>query len=152
MMAIRVTTPDGAANPAASGNISAPTLGETNAAIAWIHPRQGAYMQTPILAGEILYSCTDSGVLTAFKGRNGQILYSERLVQGGQGFTTSPVSDGKNLYFASETGNIFVVPVGEKFSSKGPFSLDETVMATPAISGDSLYIRTRDHLVCIRGN
>lgn len=150
MMAIRLTDPQGAPNSAARGNITAPTLGETNAAIAWIHPRQGAYMQTPILIGEILYSCTDNGVLTAFHARTGEIHYSERLVPGGQGFTTSPVSDRKNLYFASETGNIFLVPVGEKFSKLGPFALNETVMATPAISANSLYIRTRDHLVCVR--
>jgi outer membrane protein assembly factor BamB len=150
MMAIRLTTPDGKPNPGTRGDITAPTLGETNAAIAWIHPRQGAYMQTPILVGHTLYSCTDNGILTAFSARTGQIHYSERLVPGGQGFTTSPVSDGKNIFFASETGNIFVVPAAEKFSKSGPFPLNETVMATPAISANGLYMRTRDHLVCIR--
>ena len=150
MMAIRLTTPDGTPNSALKNNISAETYGETNAAIAWIHPRQGAYMQTPILVGEILYSCTDNGVLTAFNARTGQVLYSERLVAGGQGFTTSPVSDGKNIFFASETGNIFIVPAAEKLSKSGPFPLNETVMATPAISANSLFIRTREHLVCIR--
>lgn len=150
MMAIRLTDSAGKPNPAARGNITTSNLGETNAAIAWIHPRQGAYMQTPILIGDYLYSCTDNGVLTCFNARTGEIKFSERLVQGGQGFTTSPVSDGKNIFFASETGNIFIVPASEKFSPKGPFPLDETVMSTPAISGNSLYIRTRDHLVCIR--
>jgi outer membrane protein assembly factor BamB len=150
MMAIRLTDSEGKPNPAARDDITASTLGETNAAIGWIHPRQGAYMQTPILVGDQLYSCTDNGVLTAFNARTGAILYSERLVPGGQGFTTSPVSDGKSIFFASETGNVFVVPATGRFFKSGPFALNETVMATPAISEDALYIRTRDHLVCIR--
>jgi len=134
----------------AKGDITPSTFGETNAAIAWVHPRQGAYMQTPILVGDDLYSCTDNGVLTCFEARTGKIQYSERLARGNQGFTTSPVSDGKNLFFASETGNVLVVPVGQNFSIAATNSLGETCMATPAISDDALFFRTRDHLVGIR--
>jgi len=134
----------------AKGEITPSTFGETNAAIAWVHPRQGAYMQTPILVGEYLYSCTDNGVLTCFDARTGKIEYSERLSTGNQGFTTSPVSDGKNLFFSSETGNVLVVPAGPKFSVVATNSLGETCMATPAISDNALLFRTRDHLVSIR--
>ena len=134
----------------AKGDITPDTFGETNAAIAWVHLRQGAYMQTPILVGNHLYSCTDSGVLTCFEARMGKIEYSERLSTGGQGFTASPVSDGRNLFFASETGNVFVVPVGPQFSILATNSLDETCMATPAISDGALLFRTRDHLVSIK--
>jgi outer membrane protein assembly factor BamB len=134
----------------AKGDITPGTFGETNAAITWVHPRQGAYMQTPILVGEYLYSCTDSGVLTCFDARTGKIQYSERLSTSGQGFTASAVSDGRNLFFASETGNVFVVPVGAKFSILATNSLDETCMATPAISDGALLFRTRDHLVSLK--
>jgi outer membrane protein assembly factor BamB len=134
----------------AKGDITPTTFGETNAAIAWVHPRQGAYMQTPILVGEYLFSCTDNGVLTCFDARDGKIQYSERLATGNQGFTTSPVSDGKNLFFSSETGNVLVVPAGPKFSITATNSLAETCMATPAISDNALFFRTRDHLVSIR--
>ncbi|MGZ8900066.1 MAG: outer membrane protein assembly factor BamB family protein [Limisphaerales bacterium] len=135
---------------AAKGDITPETFGETNAAIAWVHLRQGAYMQTPILIGDYLYSCTDSGVLTCFDAGTGKIQYSERLSTSGQGFTASPVSDGRHLYFASEIGNIFVVPVGPKFSISSTNTLNETCMATPAISRGSLLVRTRDHLLSVK--
>lgn len=141
MSAIRLT---------AKGDITPSSIGETNAAIAWVHPRQGAYMQTPILVGDYLYSCTDNGVLTCFNAHTGEIQYSERLVQGGQGFTASPVSDGKHLFFASETGNVFVVPTGPHFSVKAQNSLSETCMASPAINDGTIYFRTRDHLIALR--
>jgi len=134
----------------ATGNITPQEMGETNAAIAWSHARQGNYMQTPILVGNYLYGCVDNGVLTCFDAETGAIQYSERLSSSGQGFTASPVSDGKHLYFASETGNLFVVPVGPKFSVVATNSMEETCMATPAISEGGLLVRTRENLVCLR--
>ena len=107
-------------------------------------------MQTPILIDDHLYGCTDNGVLTRFDAKTGEIGYSERLTSGNQGFTASPVSDGRHLYFASELGNVFAVPAGTPFQIAATNSLGETCMATPAISGGSLFFRTRRHLVCIR--
>jgi hypothetical protein len=50
----------------ATGDITPTDISETNAAIAWVHPRQGSYLQTPIVVGDLLYSCHETGVLTCF--------------------------------------------------------------------------------------
>jgi len=141
MMAIRLD---------AESDITPDEFGKPNTGIAWIHPRSGSYMQTPILVGENLYGCTDNGVLTCFDAKSGKIHFSERLASGNQGFTASPVSDGRHLYFSSETGNVFVVRAQNEFAIVSTNSLDETCMATPAISGGSLFFRTRGNLVCVR--
>jgi len=73
-------------------------------------------MQTPIIAGANLYGMVDNGVATCFDAKAGAIHYSERLGDGSEGFTSSPVSDGRNIYFASELGRVYVVPAGGKFS------------------------------------
>lgn len=133
----------------AKGDITPPDPGVTNAAIAWAHARQGNYMQTPIVVGEHIYGCSDSGVLTCFDAKTGAMSYTERLVRGGEGFTASPVSDGRHLYFASELGNVHVVPVGERFSAVATNRLGETCMATPALSGGILIFRTRGQVVAV---
>lgn len=133
----------------ARGNITPPDPGATNAAIVWAHARRGNYMQTPIVVGQQLYGCTDNGVLTCFDVRSGAVHYDERLGTAGQGFTSSPVSDGRHLYFASELGNVFVVPVSTTFSLAATNALEETSMATPALSHGTLFFRTREHLVAI---
>ena len=133
----------------ATGDITPPEVGSTNAAIAWAHARQGNYMQTPIVVGDFIYGCTDAGIVTCFDAKKGDIRYSERLVQGGQGFTASPVSDGWHLYFSSELGDIFVLPVGDKFSITATNRMGETCMATPAMSDGALISRTRGQLVAI---
>ena len=139
-----------AIRPTATGDITPEDPGQTNAAIAWVHPRQGAYMQTPIVVGDYLWSCTDSGVLTCVEAKTGVIRYSERLATGGgQGYTASPVSDGRNLFFTSEVGNVFVVPARPEFSVLSSNALGESCMATPALAEGTLFFRTRSQVVAV---
>lgn len=133
----------------AMGDITPANVGDTNAAIVWAHPRNGNYMQTPILIGKYLYGCFDNGVLTCFNAETGVIAYSERLGSGTEGFTASPVSDGRHLYISSEIGNVYAIPANGKFSITATNSLGETCMATPAIAHGALYFRTRDHLLAV---
>ena len=133
----------------ARGDITPPDPGATNASIAWAHARQGNYMQTPIAIGDYLYGCNDGGVLTCFDAKTGTIQYSERLVRGGEGFTASPVSDGRHLYFSSEMGKVHVVPVGNRFSVTATNDLGETCMATPALNDGTLFFRTREQLIAV---
>jgi outer membrane protein assembly factor BamB len=133
----------------ARGDITPPEIGDTNAAIAWVHARQGNYMQTPIVVGDRVYGCLDSGVLTCFDAKTGAISYSERFGAGTEGFTASPVSDGRHLFFASEVGNVYVIPADGKFSITATNKLNETCMASPAISDGTLFFRTRENLVAI---
>lgn len=133
----------------ARGDITPADPAGTNSGIAWVHPRQGNYMQTPIVVSNWLYACTDGGVVTCFDARTGEIRYSERLGGGPQGYTASPVSDGRHLYFAGETGRVLVVPVADQFSKAATNELSETCMSTPAIADGNLLIRTRTRLLSL---
>ena len=132
------------------GSITPADPGATNAAIVWAHARQGTYMQTPIVVGEHVYGCLDNGVLVCFNAKTGAIAYSERIGSGSEGFTASPVSDGRHLYFASEIGNVYVIPVGAKFSVLATNKLSETCMASPALNNGTLFFRTREHVVAVK--
>ncbi len=139
-----------AIRPTATGNITAPEPGQTNAGIAWVHPRQGGYMQTPIAVRDWVWSCTDSGVLTCVDRQTGVIRYQDRLASaGGQGYTPSPVSDGRNLYFTSEIGNVFVVPARPEFAVLTVNTLGETCLSTPALCDGVLYYRIRSRLIAL---
>jgi outer membrane protein assembly factor BamB len=138
-----------AIRPEAAGDITPADPGETNASIAWAHGRRGNYMQTPIAVGDLLFGSNDMGILTCFDAKNGKVHFSERLSQRGQGFTASPVSDGKHVYFTSELGNVFVVAAESKLRIVGVHPLPETCMATPAIADGMLLFRTRHHLIAV---
>jgi outer membrane protein assembly factor BamB len=123
--------------------------GATNPAVAWQQERKGNYMQTPILVGDFLYGCVDSGIVSCFEAKSGAIRYSERIGNGSEGFTASPVSDGRNLYFTSEVGHVYVIPANGSFSIAATNTLNETCLSTAAVSDGTLFYRTRHELVAI---
>jgi outer membrane protein assembly factor BamB len=123
--------------------------GATNPAVAWQQERKGNYMQTPILVGDFLYGCVDNGIVSCFDAKSGAIAYSERLGNGSEGFTASPVSDGQNLYFTSEVGNVYVIPANGHFSVAATNTLNETCLSTAAVSDGTLFYRTRHQLLAV---
>ncbi len=133
----------------ASGNISLLADATSNSHIPWSHHREGGYMQTPIVYGDYLYVCRDHGVLSCYNAKTGERVYNERLGTGRTGFTASGVAADGRLYYSSEEGDIYVVKAGPKFELLAQNPMGEVCMATPAISGDTLYFRTRGHLVAI---
>jgi len=133
----------------AAGDITPGDPGQTNSAIAWAHARRGNYMQSPIFVGDLLFACTDAGIVTCFDAATGAVNYTQRLSTGGQGLTASPVSDGRNVYFTSEQGVVFAVAAANKYSLAGSNELLGTCLATPAISEGTLFFRTREKLIAV---
>jgi outer membrane protein assembly factor BamB len=130
----------------ASGDISLKDGKESNEFIAWSKQRGGPYMPTPLVYGDLLYTCSNNGVLTAYNAKTGERVYQERLGGTGAPFTASPVASDGKLYFSSEDGDIFVVKAGPKyeFLSKNP--VGEVLMATPAVSDGLIIVRGLNHL------
>jgi outer membrane protein assembly factor BamB len=140
MRAVRLT---------ARGDITPPEITATNAAVVWCHPRQGNYLQTPIVVGDLLWGCLDNGVLSCFDARSGRLHYSERLGNGSQGFTASPVAANGHLYFTGEQGDVFVLPATTNLAVLATNRLGDLCLATPAISDGTLFFRTREKLLAI---
>jgi outer membrane protein assembly factor BamB len=138
-----------AIKPTATGDISLEEGETSNTHIAWSYARDGAYMQTPILYGDILYVCRDNGVLSAFDATTGQRHYQKRLGNGTTGFSASAVAAAGRLYYTSEDGDVYVVKAGSTFELLATNPLGEVAMATPAISENALIFRTRGHLLSI---
>ena len=133
----------------ATGDISLEGQNSSNEFIAWSVARNGAYMQTPLVYGNYLYSCRDNGVLKCYQAKTGELIYQQRLAGGRTGFTASPVAADGKLYFTSEEGDIYVVQTGPEFKLLTTNAMDEVCMATPAISEGMLFIRTQSHLVSV---
>jgi outer membrane protein assembly factor BamB len=122
---------------------------ESRAGIAWSQDRAGNYMQTPLLHNGLGYFCFDNGILSVYQLATGERLYQQRLGEGRTGFSSSPVAAGGRLYITSEEGETYVLALGREYKLLARNELGETVMATPAISGDVLYIRGRKHLFAV---
>ena len=133
----------------ASGDISLEAGTASSSHIVWSQQREGAYMQTPVVYQDLLYVCRDNGVLSVYEAETGKRLYQQRLADGRTGFSASAIAGDGKLYYSSEEGSVLVVKAGPTFELLEENAMGETVMATPAISEGSIFIRTRTRLVSI---
>lgn len=139
-----------AVRPSARGDLTPSTDAEdVTPGLAWWQPRAGSYMPTPLISNGIIYVGDDNGRLTTRDAVTGELIYRERIGTGSRTYSASPVAAGGNVYFTSERGEISVVAEGNEFRQISTVDMGETTMATPAISGDRLLIRTQRHCYCI---
>ena len=133
-----------AIKPGAAGDISLKGQETNNSHIAWSKMRGGPYMPTPILYGPFFYTCSNSGILACYEATTGKEIYKVRMGSGS--YTASPVAADGRLYFTSEQGEIRVVKAGPRFELLAVNPLDDYVMATPAISNGSFFVRSQHFL------
>lgn len=140
-----------AVRPTASGDISLEDDASSNAHVVWSNPRNGAYIQTPVVYRGLLYSGTNAGVLRCYDAQSGTLHYEQRLSTEPSAFSASPVAGDGKVYCTGEEGHVIVVRAGQTFEVLARNPMGESCMATPAISGGVLFFRTRSHLVAIGG-
>lgn len=124
-------------------------------AVAWRLNKGVPTRPSVTLVGDYLYLVNDGGVASCVAAKTGAVKWTGRL--DGE-FSASPVVAGGNLYFCNQSGKTFVVAANpEEFSvvAENRVAVDESVpspkgfMASPAVAGDELFLRTRTHLYCI---
>jgi outer membrane protein assembly factor BamB len=141
-----------AIRPGADGDI---TIGEPNSAknIAWYLPQGGSYNPSAIVYGDYYYTLYDRGFFTAHDARTGKEVYGkQRIDPEAAAFTASPWAYNGKLFALSEDGVTYVIRAGAKFEVLGKNSVDEFTMSSPAITTDSLILRTASALYRIRAN
>lgn len=139
-----------AIRPEATGDISLAAGERENKFIAWSERRNGAYIQTPLVYRDWLYSGTNNGVLKCYDARTGKLHYQQRLGSGLTGFSASPVAGDGKIYCSSEEGDVYVIAAGPEYRELAHHTFDDSLMATPAISEGVLYFRTRESMVAVQ--
>ena len=106
------------------------------------------YVPTPIVVDGHLFIWSDHGVVTCVKPESGEVVWRKRL--GGK-FFSSPVCVEGRLYCPSRKGKMVVIEAASTYKLLGRSQLPEGTHATPAIANNAMYIRTFDHLLCVKG-
>ncbi len=136
-----------AIRPGASGDISLKPGETSNASIAWSLPTAGPYNPSPLVYRDRYYTLLDRGFLTSHDAKTGTEIYGrQRIAADSAGFTASPWAYNGKVFALSEDGDTFVMESGPEFKVVGRNSLGEMSMATPAVAGGSLIIRTASKL------
>jgi outer membrane protein assembly factor BamB len=115
----------------------------TDTHVAWKYKKSVPERPSPILLEGLLYIVNDSGILSCLDPRNGTLLRQNRI---GGNFSASPVyADGK-IYFFDEAGKSTVIKASRELEVLATNQLDAGCMASPAVVGRSLIVRTTTHL------
>jgi len=141
-----------AIRPGASGDISLKPGETSNEFIAWSNPVGGSYNPSPLYYDGRVYVLYDRGLVSCFDAKTGKVLYDRERLPNGFAFTSSPWAAGGKIFCLNEDGVCFVLRAGDKFELLHTNRLlgDDMCMATPALVGDRLIIRTAARVYCLR--
>ena len=128
----------------AKGNIT------DTGAIAWKHSRDTPYAPSGLLFDDKLYFLRgNNGSLSCFDAKNGKEYYSGQRLEGMGNVFASPVGVKDRVYVVGQKGTMYVIKHGPVFEVLAKNKLDDNFCASPAIVGNSLYLRGYKNLYCI---
>ena len=115
----------------------------------WTYRKGTGYVPSNLLYDGLLYLTNDGGVITCLDARTGDVVYEGgRLPIRGR-YSASMVGGGGGILMVNTDGDAAIIRAGREHEVLGSFSLGESVWATPAIVGDRLYVRGREHLFAL---
>ena len=115
----------------------------TDTHVAWKVKRGVSNKPSILLIDDLIFMIGDTGIASCIEAKTGMQVWQQRI--GGE-YSSSPVyADGK-IYLFSEDGKTTVIKPGRTFEKLAENKLDEGFLASPAIAGKALFLRTRTHL------
>jgi outer membrane protein assembly factor BamB len=115
----------------------------TKTHIAWTLDRGAPLTPSPLVVGDELYVVNDNGIASCLDASSGSGYWRARL---GGNFSASPLSADGRIYFLNEEGETTVIAPGKQFQKLATNRLNGATLASIAVSGGALFIRTHEHL------
>jgi len=109
-------------------------------AVAWRMTKGAPNKPSLLLNGDLLYALDDSGIVTCLDARSGADVWRERI---GGNYSASPLLAEGRAWFFSEEGKVTVLAAGREFKKIAEGNFSEGFMASPAVSGKALFLRTK---------
>ncbi len=117
--------------------------------LVWRLDRGVPHVPSPLLIGEELYLVNDGGVATCLDAKTGRVHWTKRV--GGR-YSASPIYADGRIYCCNEDGETIVLAPGKHFKRLATNGLEGRFMASPAVAGRALFLRTDKHLYRIEKN
>jgi outer membrane protein assembly factor BamB len=122
-------------------------------AVVWTQVKGNSYTPSPVIFDNKLYVLTDTGMVSCYNSRTGEPYYHQVRLPKAYSFKSSPVGVNGKLYLASENEDVIVLRMGEKFEVLATNTMkDQVFIATPAVTGGEIFLRSKTSLFCIRAN
>jgi outer membrane protein assembly factor BamB len=116
----------------------------TDSHVAWKVVAGIPSRSSPLLVDDLLYVVNHQGILSCLEAKSGTVLWKDRI----EGkYSASAIHSDNRIYFFNENAVCTVIKPGRQFEVLAVNRLnEEQLMASPAVVGDSIFIRTEKHL------
>ncbi len=115
----------------------------TDTHVAWKTRQAVPQIPSPLLIGGMIFMVSDTGAITCLDAVTGSEIWKEH-VKGR--FAASPLYADGRIYCFTQKGQTIVLKVGRKYELLATNTLDSGFMASPAVAGKALFLRTKTHL------
>jgi len=120
-----------------------PDLSAGDDTIQWQLKRSVPNKPVPVVRGDWIFMVSDGGVASCVDRHTGELIWNERI---GGNYSASPLLADDRLYCLSEEGKAVVLAAGREFKVLAENQLSDGFMASPAVDGNALILRTKSHL------
>ncbi len=127
-----------AIRPSGTGDI-------TDTHVAWSVRRRTPEIPSPLIVDDLMFMITEGGVVSCLEAKNGNEVWKGRL--DGDYWASPLYADGR-IYFFSRDGNVSVISAAREFEILAENEFDEGFIASPAVAGNTIIVRSLTHLYC----
>lgn len=121
----------------------------TDTHVEWKWTKQVPTMPSPVVVDGLVMFVSDNGVATCLDADTGEEHWKERMAGN---YCASPLAADGRVYFCNQEGRTTVVAAKPQFEVLAENELDGRFMASPAVAGGDLILRTEEHLYRIGGD
>lgn len=120
-------------------------------------------LSSPLVVDGLLFMVSDKGgTVMCLGAKTGEQIWRDRLPGGGQNWASPIYADGK-LYFSNTKGEVSVIAAAPEYQLLAQNIFEGTpgvnknnprggFVASPAVAGDAIILRSETHLYCIDGS
>jgi outer membrane protein assembly factor BamB len=130
-----------AVRPSGTGDVT-----ETH--IAWRARRNTPSVPSPLIVDDLLFMASDQGYASCLEAKTGREVWKQRLSAGGNHWPSPLYAEGK-IYFSGKKGIVSVIAAAREFKLLAENRLEASFIASPAIAGDAIILRSLTHLYCV---
>ena len=118
----------------------------TDTHIVWSNRKGTPEIPSPLIIDDLMFMVNEGGVVSCVEAKNGNPVWKGRV---GGNHWASPLYAGGNIYFFSMEGRVSVISASREFKLLTRNEFDGEFIASGAVAGNALILRSRTHLYCI---
>ncbi len=123
----------------------------TGTHLEWSFDRGLPYVPSPLYYDGRVYLVKNGGIASCFNAATGERCFQEERLEAMGDYYSSPVAANGKVLMISQPGTAVVLKAGNTLQVLARNKLGDDVMATPAIIGRTLYLRTGNRLFAFSG-